>query len=304
MADRDKALEDYKAGLSYKEIAEKHNVSESTVKSWASRHWNNDKKIQAARKRSKKSQLKGKKSRNQNAEKKSQKDAPKPRGAPHGNKNAAGNNGGAPKGSKNALKHGGYSVVKWDELTEDERAMAKEMEDTDTEDNLHEEVVLYTIRERRILRAINNIKEEVNLKGNVEISTNISVYTEGSGSNTRIKGSTKSTSAQHAFRNFKRVDNQHYVNCAFLLKDLLEETHQMNPTQTNSGGWKATPMRTWLNTRVLNALPIMWQQIIQTVYVNSNTGYQATTIVDPPAEDKIWIPCCMTLLLSWKLQRK
>ena len=99
-------------------------------------------------------------------------------------------------------------------------------------------------------------------------------------------------SAQHAFRNFKRVDNQRYVNCAFLLKDLLEETHQMNPTQTNSGGWKATPMRTWLNTRVLNALPIMWQQLIQTVYVNSNTGYQATTIVDPPAEDKIWIPSC------------
>ena len=174
MADRDKALEDYKAGLSYKEIAEKHNVSESTVKSWASRHWNNDKKIQAARKRSKKSQLKGKKSRNQNAEKKSQKDAPKPRGAPHGNKNAAGNNGGAPKGSKNALKHGGYSVVKWDELTDEERAMAESMEDTDTEDNLHEEVVLYTIRERRILRAINNMKE-VTLKGNVEISTNVSV---------------------------------------------------------------------------------------------------------------------------------
>ena len=195
MADRDKALEDYKAGLSYKEIAEKHNVSESTVKSWASRHWNNDKKIQAARKRSKKSQLKGKKSRNQNAEKKSQKDAPKPRGAPHGNKNAAGNNGGAPKGSKNALKHGGYSVVKWDELTEDERAMAKEMEDTDTEDNLHEEVVLYTIRERRILRAINTMKE-VNLKGNVEISTNISVHTTGSGQDTSIVGSTKSTNLE------------------------------------------------------------------------------------------------------------
>ena len=195
MADRDKALEDYKAGLSYKEIAEKHNVSESTVKSWASRHWNNDKKIQAARKRSKKSQLKGKKSRNQNAEKKSQKDAPKPRGAPHGNKNAAGNNGGAPKGSKNALKHGGYSVVKWDELSDEERAMAESMEDSDTEDNLHEEVVLYTIRERRLLRAINTMKE-VNLKGNVEISTNISVHTTGSGSDTSIVGSTKSTNLE------------------------------------------------------------------------------------------------------------
>lgn len=195
MADRDKALEDYKAGLSYKEIAEKHDVSESTVKSWASRHWNNDKKIQAARRKSKKSQLKGKKSRDQKSEKKSQKDAPKPRGAPKGSVNAAGNNGGAPKGSKNALKHGGYSVVKWDELSDEERAMAESMEDSDTEDNLHEEVVLYTIRERRLLRAINTMKE-VNLKGNVEISTNISVHTTGSGQDTSIVGSTKSTNLE------------------------------------------------------------------------------------------------------------
>lgn len=195
MADRDKALEDYKAGLSYKEIADKHNVSESTVKSWASRHWNNDKKIQAARRKSKKSQLKGKKSRDQKSEKKSQKDAPKPRGAPKGSVNAAGNNGGAPKGSKNALKHGGYSVVKWDELSDEERAMAESMEDSDTEDNLHEEVVLYTIRERRLLRAINTMKE-VNLKGNVEISTNISVHTTGSGQDTSIVGSTKSTNLE------------------------------------------------------------------------------------------------------------
>ena len=109
--------------------------------------------------------------------------------------NAAGNNGGAPKGSKNALKHGGYSVVKWNELTDEERAMAESMEDSDTEDNLHEEVVLYTIRERRLLRAINTMKE-VNFKGNVEISTNISVHTTGSGSNTNIVGSTKSTNLE------------------------------------------------------------------------------------------------------------
>ena len=195
MADRDKALEDYKAGLSYKEIAEKHDVSESTVKSWASRHWNNDKKIQKARRKSKQSQLKSKNGRNQKSEKKSQKDAPKPRGAPKGSVNAAGNNGGAPKGSKNALKHGGYSVVKWNELTDEERAMAESMEDSDTEDNLHEEVVLYTIRERRLLRAINTMKE-VNLKGNVEISTNISVHTTGSGQDTNIVGSTKSTNLE------------------------------------------------------------------------------------------------------------
>ena len=197
MADRDKALIDYKAGLSYKEIAEKHNVSESTVKSWASRHWNNEKKIQTARRKSKKSQLKSKKSRNQKSEKKTQKDAPKPRGAPIGNKNAAGNNGGAPKGSKNALKHGGYSVVSWDELSEEERAMAASMEDTDTEDNLHEEVVLYTIRERRLLRAINNMKE-VTLKGNIEVSTNVSIHKKGSGADTRVVESTTTTNLERA----------------------------------------------------------------------------------------------------------
>ena len=197
MADRDKALIDYKAGLSYKEIVEKHNVSESTVKSWASRHWNNEKKIQTARRKSKKSQLKSKKSRNQKSEKKTQKDAPKPRGAPIGNKNAAGNNGGAPKGSKNALKHGGYSVVSWDELSEEERAMAASMEDTDTEDNLHEEVVLYTIRERRLLRAINNMKE-VTLKGNIEVSTNVSIHKKGSGADTRVVESTTTTNLERA----------------------------------------------------------------------------------------------------------
>ena len=99
-------------------------------------------------------------------------------------------------------------------------------------------------------------------------------------------------SSEHAFRNFMRADNQRYVNCAFLLKDLLEETHQIDPANSNAGGFKARPMRTWLNTRVFNALPIMWQQLILTVYVHTNTGYQATSIVDPPAEDKIWIPCC------------
>ncbi|TQX71331.1 RNA polymerase sigma factor, partial [Clostridioides difficile] len=35
----DLAHEDYLKGLKYKEIAEKYNVSLSTVKSWATRYW-------------------------------------------------------------------------------------------------------------------------------------------------------------------------------------------------------------------------------------------------------------------------
>lgn len=71
------ARKDYEAGMKYKDIAIKHDVSINTVKSWQRRHnWTRTKK-----------------------------GAPKnPRGAPKGNKNAVGH--GAPKGSQNALKHG------------------------------------------------------------------------------------------------------------------------------------------------------------------------------------------------------
>ncbi|WP_421365637.1 phage terminase small subunit [Streptococcus suis] len=71
------ARKDYEAGMKYKDIAIKHDVSINTVKSWQRRHkWSRDKK-----------------------------GAPKtPRGAPKGNKNADGH--GAPKGNTNALKHG------------------------------------------------------------------------------------------------------------------------------------------------------------------------------------------------------
>ena len=99
-------------------------------------------------------------------------------------------------------------------------------------------------------------------------------------------------SAEHAFRSFVRADNDKYPNLAVLLKDLLEETHQMDPANSNSGGWKPRPLRTWLNSRILRAIPILWRQLIVSVYVHSNTGQGATGIVDPPAVDKIWIPSC------------
>lgn len=77
MANSELARKDYEAGMKYKDIAAKHNVSINTVKSWQRRHgWSRDKK---------------------GAPKKS-------RGAPIGNKNAVGH--GAPKGNSNAVTHG------------------------------------------------------------------------------------------------------------------------------------------------------------------------------------------------------
>lgn len=86
---RDRAFEDYKKGMKYKEIAEKNSVSLSAVKSWAARYW----KKEGCNQKEKKLQPKKKKVAT--------------RGAPQGNKNAVGNGGGAaPPKNDNAVKHG------------------------------------------------------------------------------------------------------------------------------------------------------------------------------------------------------
>lgn len=113
----DLAHEDYLKGLKYKEIAEKHNVSLSTVKSWATRYWkqkgcNQPKKV-----------------------------AMKKRGAPIGNKNATG-----PPGNKNAEKFGFFSKY----LPEETQDLINEIKNKDKFDILWEQI---TIQYAAIIRA-------------------------------------------------------------------------------------------------------------------------------------------------------
>ena len=113
----DLAHEDYLKGLKYKEIAEKHNVSLSTVKSWATRYWKQ-------------------KSCNQ-----PKKVATKKRGAPIGNKNATG-----PPGNKNAEKFGFFSKY----LPEETQDLINEIKNKDKFDILWEQI---TIQYAAIIRA-------------------------------------------------------------------------------------------------------------------------------------------------------
>ncbi|HBF3709792.1 TPA: helix-turn-helix domain-containing protein [Clostridioides difficile] len=113
----DLAHEDYLKGLKYKEIAEKYNVSLSTVKSWATRYWKQ-------------------KGCNQ-----SKKVATKKRGAPIGNKNATG-----PPGNKNAEKFGFFSKY----LPEETRELIQEISIKDKFDILWEQI---TIQYAAIIRA-------------------------------------------------------------------------------------------------------------------------------------------------------
>lgn len=122
MANQDKvedAKKDYMSGMKYKDIAEKHGVSLSAVKSWASRYWKSEKVA-----------TEEDKSCNQNKKVATEKLQPPKKhgaqpgnknavghGAPKGNQNSVGHKSSVPMGNQNAIKHGFYSqFIPLDEL--------------------------------------------------------------------------------------------------------------------------------------------------------------------------------------------
>lgn len=83
------------------------------------------------------------------------------KGGQPGNRNAAGNKGGAaPEKNKNALKTGEFETLFFDTMDPDELQIIR-MVYPDKEQLLLQEIQLLTIRERRMLKRIDAIKESV-----------------------------------------------------------------------------------------------------------------------------------------------
>ena len=136
---REQVLSEYWNGAKPTALSRKTGISINTIKSWIKR--DKERKAKAI----------------ENAPKKNE-GAPskRKRGAPPGNKNAVG--AGAPPGNKNALKHGGYSAVYWDSIDEDELDIVNGVP-ADEEELLLEQIALFSIRERRLLKAIAKYKD-------------------------------------------------------------------------------------------------------------------------------------------------
>lgn len=136
---RRQVLAEYRNGVKPKALSEKTGVSVNTIKSWIKR----DKAKQPSEKEGAPRQKQG---------------APpkRKRGAPVGNRNAVG--AGAPVGNQNALKHGGYSAVYWDVLTDEEKEMIEDAP-TNEEALLIEQIQLFAVRERRLMKLINKYAE-------------------------------------------------------------------------------------------------------------------------------------------------
>ena len=136
---REQVLSEYWNGAKPTALSKKTGISVNTIKSWIKRDKAKKEKPVADA-----------------PQKKEGAPAKRKRGAPLGNKNAEG--AGAPEGNKNALKHGGYSAVYWDAIDEEEMDIVNGVPD-DEEQLLLEQIALFSIRERRLLKAIAKYKE-------------------------------------------------------------------------------------------------------------------------------------------------
>lgn len=93
--------------------------------------------------------------------KRSEKGKGKPKkkgGGQPGNVNACGPHKGGPFGNKNAYRHGGYCSIDLDNLSEEEITIIENFP-TDEERMLIDQITLYSIRERRIMKAINKYRK-------------------------------------------------------------------------------------------------------------------------------------------------
>ena len=136
----------YLKGMKLVEIASQLNLPEGTVRRWKSTHkWDNER-----------------------SDKKSERSHKK--GPPAGNRNAAGNKGGAaPENNKNAVKTGEFETLFFDALEEDEKRLIG-MVQLDKEQLLLQEIQLLTVRERRMLKRIEDIKQTAAGQVEVEIA--------------------------------------------------------------------------------------------------------------------------------------
>lgn len=141
----------FNGGMAMVEIAKKLGVSDGTVRSWKNRYGWGDK---------------SKKNKRNVAKKDSKKNATlqkKKRGGQPKNQNAKGG-AGNPNPQKRispdaAVKHGGYVPVFMDTLDDDEQKLIGIIP-RDEEQLLLEQIQLFSIRERRILNAINKYREQ------------------------------------------------------------------------------------------------------------------------------------------------
>ncbi len=153
----EQARELFLSGKKLIEIAQLLDIPEGTIRSWKNRYkWN----CNVANKK---------------------RNVAKRRGGQPGNRNAAGSRGGAaPLKNKNAVTTGEFETLFFDCLNEEEKRLVDSMPD-DKHTLLFQEIQLLTVRERRMLKRIEDIKESVAYLENGEPAEGMTLVSRKSG---------------------------------------------------------------------------------------------------------------------------
>lgn len=138
------------------DIAEKLDVSASTIRKWKSQDkWEDKTKGSAPKSKRSAPKRSGAPKGNRNAK------GNKGGGAPLGNGNAAGNKGGKPPpGNKNAVTTGEYETLMWDYLDDDEKELFEAVE-TDPLYQIDITIRELSIRQRRMMKRIRRMEDEL-----------------------------------------------------------------------------------------------------------------------------------------------
>lgn len=81
------------------------------------------------------------------------------------------------------------------------------------------------------------------------------------------------------FKRYYLSDNSsRRCSMTFLASHLLDRTRPLNTISTNEGGWAKSALNTFLNTRMYQALPIQWKQLVKEVKVSSSVGGKSNEI--------------------------
>ena len=153
----EQARELFLSGKKLIEIAQLLDIPEGTIRSWKNRYkWNRN---VANKKRN----------------------VAKRRGGQPGNRNAAGSRGGAaPLKNKNAVTTGEFETLFFDCLNDEEKRLVDLMPN-DKHTLLFQEIQLLTVRERRMLKRIEDIKESVAYLENGEPAEGMTLVSRKSG---------------------------------------------------------------------------------------------------------------------------
>jgi len=86
-----------------------------------------------------------------------------------------------------------------------------------------------------------------------------------------------------------KSDGSGKAGITFIFKDAVAE-HAMNPSDTNSGGWKSSEMRSWLSSDFMEMLPADLSKDIVTVdKLSNNTGETTDTSSVTVTRDAVWL---------------